>query len=70
MEKVIEANLARAKRGGIPGTLSLIEAYLNVKQNSQFLYEVLILSGNLNLLSNLYILIRTVFMRQQIIQNG
>lgn len=30
MEGVIEGNLQQAERGGIPGTMSLIEAFLNV----------------------------------------
>lgn len=30
MEGIIEKNLEQAQRGGIPGTLSLIEAFLNV----------------------------------------
>uniref|UniRef100_A0A915EGH0 Nuclear pore protein n=1 Tax=Ditylenchus dipsaci TaxID=166011 RepID=A0A915EGH0_9BILA len=34
MEAVVENNLTIAKRGGVPGSLSLIDAYLNVKQFS------------------------------------
>ncbi|KAI1701790.1 nup93/Nic96 domain-containing protein [Ditylenchus destructor] len=33
-EAVVENNLTIAKRGGIPGTLSLVDAYLNVKKFS------------------------------------
>lgn len=43
METVVENNLSSARRGGVPGTMSLIEAYLNVTlthhyspQDSQF----------------------------------
>ena len=41
MKVVVERNMALARRGGVPSTLSLIDAYLNVKhlhnppQNSQ-----------------------------------
>ncbi|KAK0425495.1 hypothetical protein QR680_009235 [Steinernema hermaphroditum] len=31
MENVVQRNLERAKRGGVPGVLSLVDAYLNVK---------------------------------------
>uniref|UniRef100_A0A183CHR4 Nuclear pore protein n=1 Tax=Globodera pallida TaxID=36090 RepID=A0A183CHR4_GLOPA len=39
MESTIEANLERARRGGVPGTLSRIVAYLNVKTPSHSFYE-------------------------------
>uniref|UniRef100_A0A7E4V0N0 Nuclear pore protein n=1 Tax=Panagrellus redivivus TaxID=6233 RepID=A0A7E4V0N0_PANRE len=39
MEEVIELNLEIAQRGGVPGTLSLIEAYLNVAKLSSGLAE-------------------------------
>uniref|UniRef100_A0A1I8AK17 Nuclear pore protein n=1 Tax=Steinernema glaseri TaxID=37863 RepID=A0A1I8AK17_9BILA len=31
MERVVQRNLEKAKRGGVPGVLSLVDAYLNVK---------------------------------------
>ncbi|TKR93805.1 hypothetical protein L596_008195 [Steinernema carpocapsae] len=31
METVVQRNLAKARRGGIPGVLSLVDAYLNVR---------------------------------------
>lgn len=40
MERTVEANLTKAKRGGIPGVLSLIEAYLNVVHTSRYSFEV------------------------------
>lgn len=40
METVIQSNLQEAQRGGVPGTLSLIEAYLNVRLDGRFAYEV------------------------------
>jgi hypothetical protein len=40
MENVIQNNLQIAQRGGVPGTKSLIDAYLNVRLSSQFQYQV------------------------------
>jgi hypothetical protein len=40
MESVIQNNLQEAQRGGVPGTMSLIEAYLNVRLDGRFQYEV------------------------------
>jgi hypothetical protein len=40
MESVIQNNLQEAQRGGVPGTASLIEAYLNVRLDARFSYEV------------------------------
>lgn len=42
MESTIESNRVKARRGGIPGTHSRVEAYLNVKQPAHPIYEVLI----------------------------
>lgn len=39
MEITIEENLEKARRGGIPGTLSRVEAFLNVKKPSYPIYE-------------------------------
>ncbi|KAH7717062.1 Nucleoporin interacting component family protein [Aphelenchoides avenae] len=39
MEAVIESNLAKAQRGGVPGTLPLIEAYLNVKEYPRYIIQ-------------------------------
>ncbi|KAI6241440.1 Nuclear pore protein [Aphelenchoides fujianensis] len=39
METVVKNNLEAAKRGGVPGTLSLVEAYLNIRRNDQFQYQ-------------------------------
>jgi nuclear pore complex protein Nup93 len=39
MEAVIQSNLQQAQRGGIPGTMSLVEAYLNVRKNVRFHYQ-------------------------------
>ncbi|KAI6203307.1 Nuclear pore protein [Aphelenchoides besseyi] len=39
METVIKNNLELAKRGGVPGSLSLVEAYLNVRRNDHFQYQ-------------------------------
>lgn len=40
MESTIEANRVKARRGGIPGTHSRVEAYLNVKTQTHLDYEV------------------------------
>lgn len=32
MESVVESHRQEAKRGGVPGNLSLVEAYLNIKK--------------------------------------
>ncbi|KAI6182910.1 Nuclear pore protein [Aphelenchoides bicaudatus] len=39
MENVIQNNLQKAQRGGVPGVVSLIDAYLNVRLEPQFEYE-------------------------------
>lgn len=36
MEKVVYGNLAEAKRGGVPGVLALVQAYLNVRMPVPF----------------------------------
>lgn len=43
MESVIKNNLQTAQRGGVPGSASLIEAYLNVRLNAHYQYQVLIM---------------------------
>jgi len=41
MENTVEGNLSTASRGGVPGTLSLIEAFLKVKRlPTNFKFEV------------------------------
>ena len=43
MENTVEGNLSTASRGGVPGTLSLIEAFLKVKRlPTNFKFEVLL----------------------------
>jgi hypothetical protein len=63
MENIVEGNLSTASRGGVPGTLSLIEAFFKVKRPpTNFKYEVF------NFLLKIFFLIRMVVM--VLIPNG
>ena len=40
METIVKNNLEVAQRGGVPGTFSLVEAYLNVRKRDRCQYQV------------------------------